>query len=140
VVSWKIGHPTQLISANKNMNIIPVLACKDMKESLGFYVSTLDFTLVGTWPEMGSPSFSILLREGAELHLSTYPGDGVTGSIAAIIINDIESLFQKFVSRGLQPGKLGSPVHLRPTLQSWGTTEFYVDDHSGNTLRFIQRS
>ncbi len=122
------------------MNIIPVLACKDMAKSLRFYLEILDFELVGTWPEMGSPSFSILLREGAELHLSTYPGDGVVGSIAAIIINDIESLFQKFVSRGLQPGKLGSLVHLRPTLQSWGTTEFYVDDPSGNTLRFIQRS
>ncbi len=122
------------------MNIIPVLACKDMAKSLRFYLEILDFELVRTWPEMGSPSFSILLREGAELHLSTYPGDGVASSIAAIIINDIESLFQKFVSSGLQPGNLGPPVHLRPTLQSWGTTEFYVDDPSGNTLRFIQRS
>ncbi len=111
-----------------------------MKESLGFYVDTLDFTLVGTWPEMGSPSFSILLREGAELHLSTYPGDGVAGTIATIIVNDIESLFRKFVSRGLQPRKPASPVHVGPTRQTWGTTEFYVDDPNGNTLRFIQRT
>jgi catechol 2,3-dioxygenase-like lactoylglutathione lyase family enzyme len=121
------------------MNIIPLLACKDMKESLNFYVDILDFTLVGTWPEINSPSFSILKRAEAELHLSTYSGDGVFGSVATIIVTNIENLFQKYVSNGLRQTKCDSPVHLRPTLQTWGTTEFYVEDPSGNTLRFIQR-
>lgn len=122
------------------MNITPILACKDMEKSLDFYVGTLDFEIVGTWPEKGFPSFSILHRDGAELHLSTYPGDGVFGSVAAIIVPDLENLFQKYVSKGLKPAKPESPVHSRPTAQTWGTTEFYVDDPSGNTLRFIQRT
>ncbi len=122
------------------MNIIPVLACKDMAKSIRFYLEILDFELVGTWPEMSSPAFSILHRGGAELHLSTYPGDGVLGSVVAIVVNDIENLFRLYVSRGLVLIKNDSPVHLGPTQQTWGTTEFYVDDPSGNTLRFIQRS
>lgn len=122
------------------MNIIPVLACKDMAKSIRFYLEILDFELVGTWPEMSSPAFSILHRGGAELHLSTYPDDGVLGSVVAIVVNDIENLFRKYVSNGLVPIKNDSPVHLGPTQQTWGTTEFYVDDPSGNTLRFIQRS
>jgi hypothetical protein len=72
--------------------------------------------------------------------LSTYPDDGVLGSVVAIVVNDIENLFRLYVSRGLVPIKNDSPVHLGPTQQTWGTTEFYVDDPSGNTLRFIQRS
>jgi len=122
------------------MNIIPLLACKDMAKSLRFYLEILDFKLVGTWPEMSSPAFSILHRDGAELHLSTYPGDGVFGSVAVIVVIDLENLFQKFISKGLQPSKPESPVHNKPTVQTWGTTEFYIDDPSGNTLRFIQRS
>lgn len=30
------------------MNIIPVLACKDMAKSLRFYLEILDFEVVGT--------------------------------------------------------------------------------------------
>jgi catechol 2,3-dioxygenase-like lactoylglutathione lyase family enzyme len=122
------------------MNIIPIFACKDMEKSLDFYVGTLDFELVGNWPEMGSPSFSIIQHEGVELHLSTYSGDGVFGSVAAIVVTNLESLFQKYISKGLQPAKPESPVHNWPTVQTWGTIEFYIDDPSGNTLRFIQRT
>lgn len=121
------------------MNIIPLLACKNVAESIRFYTHDLDFESLGTWPETGSPSFSILQRGGAELHLSTYPGDGIVGSVAAIVVNNIEKLFHKFTSRGLPCGKSDSPVHTSPTLQTWGAIEFYVDDPSGNTLRFIQR-
>ena len=51
---------------------------------------------------------------------------------------DIDALFQKFVSRGLVPLQRDSPVHHGPVEQSWGTREFYVDDPDGNTLVFTQ--
>ena len=35
--------------------IIPMIKCVGMMESISFYVDVLDFELVGTWPESGSP-------------------------------------------------------------------------------------
>lgn len=111
-----------------------------MGRSLDFYTRVLDFKHHGTWPETGSPSFSILSREGAELHLSSHSGDGTFGNVAAILVHNIDQLFQHFVTRGLNAmTKKDSPVHQGPTDQTWGTREFYVDDPDGNTLRFIQR-
>lgn len=120
--------------------IIPMIKCMDMKESISFYIDVLDFELVGTWPESGSPSFSILQREGAELHLSTHGGDGVFGTVFSIIVNDMNKLYTKYLERGLDTSnKKESPVHQKPTDQTWGTREFYIDDPNGNTIRFIQR-
>jgi catechol 2,3-dioxygenase-like lactoylglutathione lyase family enzyme len=121
-------------------NIIPMIKCRDMKESISFYTDILDFELVGTWPEAGSPSFSILTRNGAEINLSTHSGDGVFGTVVSIIVKDVEELFKQYKMRGLPTSsKKESPVHYGPTAQTWGTTEFYVDDPNGNTLRFIRR-
>ena len=111
-----------------------------MKESVSFYVSTLDFKHIGTWPETGSPSFSILQREGAEVHLSTHSGDGVFGTVFSILVEDVNALYKKYLERGLDTShKKESPVHQNPVQQTWGTTEFYVDDPNGNTIRFIER-
>ena len=121
------------------MNIIPLMRCRDMERSLTFYTGVLDFVHHGTWPETGSPSFSILSREDAALHLSSHSGDGVFGHAVSIMVQDIDHLFQKFVARGLNAKtKMDSPVHQGPTDQTWGTREFYVDDPDGNTLRFVQ--
>lgn len=122
------------------MNIIPLIKCKDMKETISFYTNILDFRLLGTWPEGGASAFSILERNGAELHLSTFSEDGTFGNVVSILVDNIKSTFTGYVKRGLDSsGKVESPVHQGPVIQSWGTIEFYVDDPSGNTIRFIQR-
>ena len=122
------------------MTLVPTVKCRAMAEALAFYTRILDFQLVGTWPGGGDPSFSVLTREGAELHLSSHGGDGVFGQAVAVLVEDVDSLFAAFVARGLDPSaKPESPVHQGPLDQSWGTREFYADDPSGNTLRFIQR-
>ncbi len=119
------------------MKIIPTMKCKDMKESLSFYTDILDFEHVGTWPPSGSPSFSILRKEGAEINLSTHSGDGTFGNVVYILVDDVDSLFKKFVDRGLDTSyKKESPVHQGPLNQTWGSREFYVNDPNGNTLRF----
>ncbi len=122
------------------MNIIPVLHCLDMQKSIAFYTVILDFERVGTWPETGSPAYTILERAGAELHLSTHSGDSKCGMAVTILVNDIDTLFNTYRQRGLaQPQKQESPVHQGPLDQTWGTREFYIDDPDGNTLRFTQR-
>ena len=111
-----------------------------MGEAVAFYTGILDFQLVETWPEAGDPAYSVLMRDGAELNLSSHSGDGVFGQAVAVLVEDIDTLFASFVARGLDTSaKPESPVHQAPLDQSWGTREFYADDPSGNTLRFIQR-
>jgi catechol 2,3-dioxygenase-like lactoylglutathione lyase family enzyme len=122
------------------MTLIPTVKCRAMAEAVAFYTGVLDFELVGTWPGAGDPAFSVLTREGDELHLSSHIGDGVYGQAVAVLVEDADALFAAFVARGLNASaKPESPVHQAPLDQSWGTREFYVDDPSGNTLRFIQR-
>lgn len=111
-----------------------------MEESVSFYKEILGFEHLGTWPSPGSPSFSVLRREGIDIQLSTHSGDGVTGSVAFIEVSGIDALFKEFLANGLDTSfKKESPVHQGPLDQSWGWREFYVTDPAGNTLRFGEK-
>jgi catechol 2,3-dioxygenase-like lactoylglutathione lyase family enzyme len=124
--------------------LVPIIKCRTMKESVSFYTQLLDFEHVGTWPASGDPSFSILARDGAEIFLSSHAGDGVPGQAVAVLTDDVNALWRKYVERGLDSKQIAarkpdSPVHRGVVKQTWGTLEFYVDDPDGNTLRFVQR-
>lgn len=111
-----------------------------MQESISFYTNVLDFRLVGAWPAGGSASFSILERRGAEMHLSSFSGDGTFGNVVSVLSDDVEGTFRTFLKRGLDTSdNPDSPLHQGPVKQTWGTVEFYVKDPCGNTIRFIQR-
>ena len=123
------------------MTIIPTVRCSRMAASIAFYTQILDFECVQSSPNEGDPSFSVLLREGDRLFLSSHRGDGEFGQAIVVLSEDVDALFRKYRERGLRtPGNPESPVHEGPTDQTWGTREFYVDDPDGNTLRFTQRS
>ena len=120
--------------------IVPTVRVTAMARAVDFYTRVLDFEQVGTWPGAGDPSFSVLRRDGGEVHLSSHGGDGATGQAVAVIVPEVDALYAAFRARGLDPShKPQSPVHQGPTDQSWGTREFYADDPDGNTIRFIQR-
>ena len=121
------------------MAIIPTIRCSRMAASIEFYTNVLDFECAGGAPDHGDPSFNVLAREGDRLFLSSHRGDGEFGQAIVVLTGDIDSLFRKFLDRGLKtPGNPESPVHEGPTDQTWGTREFYVDDPDGNTLRFTE--
>jgi len=123
------------------MAILPTVRCKNMKASLAFYTSVLDFECVDSDVDPSDPSFSVLSRNGDRLLLSSHSGDGEFGQVIVVTTDDVDALFRKFRKRGLcTPGNPNAPekVHEGPIDQSWGTREFYVDDPDGNTLRFIQ--
>lgn len=123
------------------MKIIPVFKCRNMKRSVAFYTEVLDFACEGTWPEEADPAYGVLLREGAELHLSSYSGGGAFGTVAYAAVKDVDELFPLYLSRGLDTSaKPDSPVHQGPVDQTWGNREFYVDDPDGNTLVFGRRA
>jgi catechol 2,3-dioxygenase-like lactoylglutathione lyase family enzyme len=123
------------------MAIIPAVRCKNMKTSLLFYTSVLDFERVGGDDGLADPSHSVLLRGEDQLILSSHRGDGEFGQALVVTTDDVEAVFRKFRERGLRtPGDPNAPEHVHegPIDQSWGTREFYVDDPDGNTLRFVQ--
>ena len=120
------------------MAIIPTVRCRRMATSVAFYTTVLDFECADRSDD-DDPSFNVLTRDGDELFLSSHRGDGEFGQAIAVLVDDVDALFQKFRARGLRtPGNPNSPVHEGPTDQTWGTREFYVDDPDGNTLRFTQ--
>jgi catechol 2,3-dioxygenase-like lactoylglutathione lyase family enzyme len=118
------------------MKIVPLFKCSNMKEAIAFYTGILDFEL--KYPGASSDDWVLDLVNGdAELQLTILEGDYLFGSVANIWVSNIDTLFSKYLERGLDTSnKKESPVHQGPTNQSWGTREFYVTDKDGNTLRF----
>jgi catechol 2,3-dioxygenase-like lactoylglutathione lyase family enzyme len=122
------------------MAIIPTVRCRRMETSIAFYTNVLDFDCVEHGGE-GDPSFSVLMRGGSLLLLSSHAGDGMFGQAIVVLTDSVDALFHKFHTRGLKtPGNPDAPaeVHEGPINQSWGTRELYVDDPDGNTLRFVE--
>jgi catechol 2,3-dioxygenase-like lactoylglutathione lyase family enzyme len=120
------------------MKAIPVLKCRDMTESLRFYTQVLDFVQKDSWSSPGHEHhWSCITHDDTEIHLSSFPGDGVFGVVVYLRVERIDALFLKYQARGLDTSsRKESPVHQRPVNQTWGMREFYVDDPSGNVLRF----
>lgn len=116
------------------MKIIPLLRCNDLKEAIAFYTNTLDFTLKYS-DEVNNEWAIELINNDAEILLASRDG---TPRIAIIVrVDDVDALFEKYVDRGLiVPNNPDSAVHNGPIDQTWGMREFYVNDPSGNTLRF----
>ena len=124
------------------MAIIPTVRCRRMEASITFYTKVLDFEWIDGDDDNNDPSFSVLMREGHSLILSSHKGDGKFGQAIVVQTDDVEALFRKFRTRGLKtPGNPDAPeeVHEGPIDQSWGTREFYVKDPDRNTLRFTQQ-
>ena len=116
------------------MKAIPIMRCRNMRESLLFYTRVLDFHIKYAGATADEPVVTIV-NGNAEIQLSVT--DGVFGSPVNVRVDDIDKLFQKYIERGLKiSGKPNSPVHQGPIDQTWGMREFYVDDPNGNTLRF----
>jgi len=116
------------------MKIVPFFKVRDIREAIDFYTQILDFEI--KYPDVPFDDWGADLINGeAELQLSVL--EGVPGLAFYVFVDDVDVLFEKYTRRGLnQSHRTESPVHLRPTDQTWGRREFYVTDPSGNTLRF----
>jgi catechol 2,3-dioxygenase-like lactoylglutathione lyase family enzyme len=77
------------------------------------------------------PCYMGLSRDRIWLVVSSFPGDGVAGSVANVLVDNVDALHAEFVAKGV-------PIELAPTDQTWGNREMYVKDADGNCLRFIQ--
>ena len=120
------------------MKIVPLFKVRNMRAAIAHYTEVLDFEM--TDANDSADSCVVDLGNGdAAFQLTVMEGDYLFGSVANVWTDDVDSLFAKYKSRGLDTsGKTGSPVHQGPTDQTWGRREFYVTDADGNTLRFCQ--
>ena len=116
------------------MKIVPLLRVNNIKEAIAFYTNILDFEL--KYPDAELNDWGVdLINKDAELQLTSM--EGVFGLAVNVYVDEVDELFAKYLSRGLDvSNKKESPVHQSPLNQTWGMREFYVTDPSGNTLRF----
>jgi len=74
-----------------------------------------------------------VLRDHVRLHLSSFSGDGVSGGVVYVAVDDVNALHAEFVANGVM-------IDLAPVDQTWGNREMYVKDADGNCIRFIQEA
>jgi uncharacterized glyoxalase superfamily protein PhnB len=118
--------------------VVPIIKVIDIRSAIAFYCSTLGFVKDFSYSaSLDGPAYVGVSLDGNQIHLSTFAGDGVTGTAAYFYVDDVDALFDKLLQAGLTtPGNTNSPVEEGPIDQTWGMREFYVRDPDGNTLRF----
>jgi catechol 2,3-dioxygenase-like lactoylglutathione lyase family enzyme len=120
---------------SKNLRrALAVVHVFDFATAERFYCDGLGFKPDWTYQlrrDSVNPAFATLSREGASIHVSSFPGDGVAGGVVSIYVHDVDALFDEFSGRGLS-------IQLTPTDQTWGNREMYARDPDGNSLPFMQ--
>jgi hypothetical protein len=82
------------------MKMIPVFRCLNIKEAISFYTPILDFELKEPGTSSGD-RVVVLANEDAELILTSLEGDQKTGIAVCVLVEDEDSLFEKYIKRGL---------------------------------------
>lgn len=125
------------------MAIEACMKCSDIQTSIAFYTGILDF-IVDVPPHPDKTEFmskySLLKREGSLLHLSSHDGDGVFGNLVYIRVQNIETVYESVLSRGInvdEPEKYPS-LTIQLTEQTWSMKEFSVRDPDGNKITYGQ--
>jgi uncharacterized glyoxalase superfamily protein PhnB len=113
---------------------IPLLHVSSSNEAEDFYCNRLGFKrefahrVNDAKPD---PCYMGVSRDGVWLHISSFSGDGVSGGVANLIVDNVDALHSEFVAKAIR-------IAVEPVNQTWGSREMYVKDADGNTIRFIQ--
>lgn len=113
------------------MTAAPILRCRDILRATRFYEETLQATVNWSWGE-GDPGYRSVTVLGAELHLSSFAGDGAFGTAVYIRLTDVDGLARRL--REDAPGCIEHGPEDRP----WGQRELYLRDPDNNRLRIGQ--
>ena len=110
---------------------VPIIRVSDIGAAEYFYCSVLGFTKRGEYVATADgPAYMTVSRDGAILHISSFPGDSAYGAAVYFDVEDVDTLYDSFRKAGLEK------AHLEPTDQTWDRREIYVLDPDGNCLRF----
>jgi uncharacterized glyoxalase superfamily protein PhnB len=109
--------------------VVPIIKVSDIRLAMDFYCSVLGFAKDFQYlASPDGPAYVGISLDGNQLHLSTFSGDGVTGTATYCYVDDVDAVYAGFLNRGLK-------AHAEPINQTWGMREVYVRDPDGNTLR-----
>jgi len=115
---------------------IPVLHVRSSAAAEDFYCNRLAFRRHFAYrvdEAKPDPCYMGLARDNAWLHVSSFSGDGVAGSVVYLLVEDVDRLHEDLIRQHVR-------IDLEPTDQTWGNREMYVKDPDGNSLRFVRQS
>src|ERR1041385_6511446 len=106
---------------------IPVLHVTSSAAAEEFYCDRLGFRQSFAYRPFGGadPCYMGLARDDVELHVSSFSGDGVSGGVVFIGVEDVDALHTELVTKGVA-------IALPPTDQSWDNREMYLTDPDQN--------
>lgn len=114
---------------------LPILGVSNSADAEAFYCDTLGFRRAYVHrPNASSlePCWMGVVREGVQLVLSSFEGDGPPGAHGTqIFVDDAAAVQREFREAGVDCGK-------ELVAESWGHLEFNVCDPDGNLLNFAQ--
>jgi len=112
---------------------IPVLHVTSSVEAEQFYGKSLGFKQDFAYRPFGGadPCYMGFSRGSVSLHVSSFSGDGVSGGVVFVEVDDVELLHKELLARDV-------PIDTGPIDQSWGNREMYVKDADRNSIRFTQ--
>jgi len=110
------------LSSTTAKRISPILVVADMEETISFYIDVLGFS-----PQMKSPGYSVLSRDGQTIHLQKADSEEVLKCVRGhaeiyIEVSGIQDLWEHV--RGFK-----GRYQIRDLFeQSYGMTEFHIGD------------
>ena len=113
---------------------IPVLHVSNSAAAEEFYCKHLGFRREFAYridEARPDPCYMGLRRDEAQLHVSSFSGDGIAGGVVYLLVEDVDALHRELVAKGVK-------IALEPTDQTWGNREMYVKDADGNSIRFVR--
>ena len=114
---------------------VPLLHVSSSAEAEDFYCNRLGFRRHFAYrvdETKADPCFLGLSRDGVWLHVSSFSGDGVPGSLVYLLVDDVNALHAELGAQGVTIDA-GHPID-----QDWGNREMYLSDPFGNRIRFTQ--
>jgi uncharacterized glyoxalase superfamily protein PhnB len=114
---------------------IPLVHVSNSTAAADFYCNRLGFRREFAHPvddTKSDPGYAGLTRDGVWLHVSSFSGDGVSGGVVNLLVEDVDALHAELVAKGV-------PIDTGPVDQTWGTREMYVKDADGNCIGFIEQ-
>jgi uncharacterized glyoxalase superfamily protein PhnB len=112
---------------------IPLLHVTNAAGAIEFYCHGLGFRLEFAHRPAGvtaDPCYAGISRDGVWIHLSSFSGDGVVGSVTNLMVDNVDRFYEEFTAKNVS-------IDVAPVDQTWGSREMYVKDADGNCLRFI---
>jgi catechol 2,3-dioxygenase-like lactoylglutathione lyase family enzyme len=111
---------------------IPVLHVSSSAAAEEFYCNRLGFRKESAYRPFGGldPCYMALARDDARLHVSSFSGDGVSGGVVYLLVDDVDGLHAELLRKNV-------PIDTGPIDQDWGNREMYVKDTDGNSIRFV---